>query len=209
MKKKIVSFMLALMLVISLVACSSNSIYGKWKMEADITDTIKGQLEKSLGTTIETDRKFFSYTEMTLNKDGTFSYVIDMEKMEESMHNFVESIAPHLEAYIYNTLEQQGISKENADQIFEAQKGMSIQEYVKKELSATKLNANATSTTGYYKVDGSKLYFASSKEALEDCEDYYVFEQSGDKLTFTEGHGKYSPDASSFPVVMPMEFKRQ
>ena len=216
MKKKIVLFVIIAALAINLIGCGAiKSIFsdkedlnGEWKMEADVTDIIKGQLESSLNTTITTDAKFRCYTVLTLNEDGTFSYKVDKEKTEASMHEFVDEIVPNVEEYIYNMLAEQGIDKEAADQIFETEKGMSIREYVSQQLSVMELNMTASNAGGYYKATDTNIYFASTKDGLTDCKDYYIYNLNGNTLTFSEGYGKYSKEAAKYPVVMPMEFHK-
>lgn len=217
MKKRIALLAFVAVLIIGLVGCDSikslifgenSTLYGKWSMEADVTEVIKEQLEASLNTTLSTNEKFYCYTELTLNKDGTYTYVIDKEKTEESMHKFIDDIAPDLEDYIYDNLAEQGFTKEEANGIFEKEKGMSIHDYVRKQLSVMELNMTASNVSGYYKADSPNLYFASSKEGLENCKDYYMFSLDGDRLVFSAGYGKYASDAATYPVVMPMEFHK-
>lgn len=217
MKKRITLLALVAVLIIGLVGCDSikslifgenSTLYGKWSMEADVTEVIKEQLEASLNTTLSTNEKFYCYTELTLNEDGTYTYVIDKEKTEESMHRFIDDIAPDLEDYIYDNLAEQGFTKEEANGIFEKEKGMSIHDYVREQLSVMELNMTASNVSGYYKATDTNIYFASTKDGLTDCKDYYMYNLKGNTLTFSEGYGKYSKEAAKYPIVMPMEFHK-
>ena len=214
MKKltKLTVLLLALVMVLSLCACGGDdagkALVGSWGLEYDLADALANELGSDYAD-------FDASLKMTLmfdfNADGTFKMYVEEESFTKNFDAWLDELVDYSADMLYDILEGQGMSREEADDFILQTFGMNMDEYtqaLRAEL-ASELDANElmgeVETSGTYKTKGDKLYMAEGSDKID--ESYYdIFTVSGNKLTLDlpegvdESEGEIVP-GMSYPLV--------
>lgn len=202
--KKLLCLLLALVMVLSLAACSeSDSGSKRDKKDKDKEEVV--ELEDGIVGTWTVD---ITFTEEMLGLEGmsmegipvSFTFNEDDEvtlSFSDDAVEIVEEQMPDLMVeYLYAQMESEGMSREDADAMFEEYYGSSIVDYVKTSLEGEDFSSmfDGVEDTFDYEVDGDKLTIDGYEMTAEI---------KGDKLTITEDEDEFWGDVGlELPVVL-------
>ena len=153
---------------------------------------------------------------LTLGEDGTYSMQADKEATVTALHTYLQGCGSDIEAALYKTAEESGLSREDYDAAFEQSTGSSVSDYVAEQISQLDEESLLSSLeedeeSGVYKAADGKLYF-EEQEADFSEEDYVSYTLEGGKLTFTSVTGD-AMDLQSLSEMLgdlfPMVFTKQ
>lgn len=225
--KRILCLLLALMLVLSMAACSGEK-QNPDKEDRDEEETttesttketesepttepepsLQEQLEGSwlLYLSINADNSGLEGFEsdaalpvlFTFYADGTFVQETYSPEIESAIARLKQDLADYMVENIYSTLESEGYSRAVIDKEFQSAYGMTIVEYAQSQVE--KLDAEAfieKRKEGSYTLTGDQLYMDSRNETLTIAID-------GDTMTILDSDDadKWKPVIGDFPVEL-------
>lgn len=184
--KKISALVLALVLVLSLFAgCSKDTLVGKWEGKADISEVMAAAMTQVLGEGIEfTPDAVYLYATITMNKDGTYSFEFDKDKTTQSVLVMIDDLHEPLVETIYQSLEAQGVTREQADAAIKESTGVTVADYVQSEIDSMKdsidLDLDSDNMSGNYETKDGSLTLHS-----EEGDEVVQYTLNGNSLTLS------------------------
>lgn len=141
-------------------------LIGNWKITMDYSALMGIMYEELAGMDIPLELTLL----LTFHEDGTYYFGLDEDALMETYTNY-------LLEFTYRTFEDEGMTREDADEMIEYAYGVTMEEYIIM-LCETEMENMSEDLyeSGSYTIEGNKLY-------LGDREDYEVFTVSGDTLT--------------------------
>ena len=217
--KSLALCLLALALVLALAGCGGgkSDLPGTYKIDLDLAPALNSAMTQ-LGLAEEDLADLtlpVPYT-LTLGEDGTYSMQADKEATVTALHTYLQGRGSAIEAVLYKTAEESGLSREDYDAAFEQSTGSSVSDYVAEQISRLDEESLLSSLeedeeSGVYKAADGKLYF-EEQEADFSEEDYVSYTLEGGKLTFTSVTGD-AMDLQSLSEMLgdlfPMVFTKQ
>ena len=217
--KSLALCLLALALVLALAGCGGgkSDLPGTYKIDLDLAPALNSVMTQ-LGLAEEDLADLtlpVPYT-LTLGEDGTYSMQADKEATVTALHAYLQGSGSAIEAALYKTAEESGLSREDYDAAFEQSTGSSVSDYVAEQISQLDEESLLSSLeedeeSGVYKAADGKLYF-EEQEADFSEEDYVSYTLEGGKLTFTSVTGD-AMDLQSLSEMLgdlfPMVFTKQ
>lgn len=217
--KSLALCLLALALVLALAGCGGgkSDLPGTYKIDLDLAPALNSAMTQ-LGLAEEDLADLtlpVPYT-LTLGEDGTYSMQADKEATVTALHTYLQGCDSAIEAALYKTAEESGLSREDFDAAFEQSTGSSVSDYVAEQISQLDEESLLSSLeedeeSGVYKAADGKLYF-EEQEADFSEEDYVSYTLEGGKLTFTSVTGD-AMDLQSLSEMLgdlfPMVFTKQ
>lgn len=217
--KSLALCLLALALVLALAGCGGgkSDLPGTYKIDLDLAPALNSVMTQ-LGLAEEDLADLtlpVPYT-LTLGEDGTYSMQADKEATVTALHTYLQGCGSAIEAELYKTAEESGLSREDYDAAFEQSTGSSVSDYVAEQISQLDEESLLSSLeedeeSGVYKAADGKLYF-EEQEADFSEEDYVSYTLEGGKLTFTSVTGD-AMDLQSLSEMLgdlfPMVFTKQ
>ena len=217
--KSLALCLLALALVLALAGCGGgkSDLPGTYKIDLDLAPALNSAMTQ-LGLAEEDLADLtlpVPYT-LTLGEDGTYSMQADKEATVTALHTYLQGCSSAIEAALYKTAEEPGLSREDFDAAFEQSTGSSVSDYVAEQISQLDEESLLSSLeedeeSGVYKAADGKLYF-EEQEADFSEEDYVSYTLEGGKLTFTSVTGD-AMDLQSLSEMLddlfPMVFTKQ
>ena len=202
--KKLLCLLLALVMVLSLAACAdSDSGSKRSKKDKDEEEVV--ELEDAIVGAWTVD---LTFTEEMLQLEGVnidgIPMVFDFDKNGEVTVTFSDEATAILEDklmvvmedMVYSELEAGGMSRDEIDEMFETEYGMSLQEYMAEAVKEADFGSilDQMEETCDYEVDGDKLIMDGYEMTVEI---------KGNKLTITESEdGFWDEIYMELPVVM-------
>lgn len=210
MKKRIVSVVLMLAMLLALTACGSGDeakLVGKWKCEMDLAEQINEEmgLDEEMAQYLNFD-SFEIVVYMEFTKDGTYSMYADKDvleaTMDEVLEDFADGMAEYLEAAI---LEQTGLEM-SADEILAAS-GITMDDMMAQAFPEDMVDeiADGMKQEGKFEAKDGKLFTSAGLEYNVDPAVYETYELSGSTLTVT---GYVGDDADEIFSVYPLTFSK-
>ena len=217
--KSLALCLLALALVLALAGCGGgkSDLPGTYMIDLDLAPALNSAMTQ-LGLAEEDLADLtlpVPYT-LTLGEDGTYSMQADKEATVTALHTYLQGCGSAIEAALYKTAEESGLSREDFDAAFEQSTGSSVSDYVAEQISQLDEESLLSSLeedeeSGVYKAADGKLYF-EEQEADFSEEDYVSYTLEGGKLTFTSVTGD-TMDLQSLSEMLgdlfPMVFTKQ
>lgn len=210
MKKRIVSVVLLLAMLLALTACGggdADKLVGTWKCEMDLAEQINAEMDLDAETAEYLNFDSFEIVVfMEFNKDGTYSMYADMDALEESLDaavaDFSDGMAQYLEAMIYA---QTGVEM-TAEEILAAS-GMTMDDMMAEAFPDDMAEDIAEGMTmeGKFEAKDGKLFTSAGMDYNVDPEVYETYELDGNTLTIT---GYVGDDADDVFGVYPLVFKK-
>ena len=210
MKKRIVSVVLLLAMLLALTACGggdADKLVGTWKCEMDLAEQINAEMGLDAETAEYLNFDSFEIVVfMEFNKDGTYSMYADMDALEESLDaavaDFSDGMAQYLEAMIYA---QTGVEM-TAEEILAAS-GMTMDDMMAEAFPDDMAEDIAEGMTmeGKFEAKDGKLFTSAGMDYNVDPEVYETYELDGNTLTIT---GYVGDDADDVFGVYPLVFKK-
>ena len=165
--KSLALCLLALALVLALAGCGGgkSDLPGTYKIDLDLAPALNSVMTQ-LGLAEEDLADLtlpVPYT-LTLGEDGTYSMQADKEATVTALHTYLQGCSSAIEAALYKTAEESGLSREDYDAAFEQSTGSSVSDYVAEQISQLDEESLLSSLeedeeSGVYKAADGKLYF--------------------------------------------------
>ena len=126
--KSLALCLLALALVLALAGCGGgkSDLPGTYKIDLDLAPALNSAMTQ-LGLAEEDLADLtlpVPYT-LTLGEDGTYSMQADKEATVTALHTYLQGCGSAIEAALYKTAEESGLSREDFDAAFEQSTGSS------------------------------------------------------------------------------------
>lgn len=210
MKKRILSVILMLAILLSFTACGSGDkekLVGTWKCEMDLVE----QINTEMGLDEESAEylNFDSFTivlYMQINEDDTYSLYADTDALEQTMEaakaSFAEGMTKYLEDMV---LAETGIAM-SADDILAAS-NTTMDEMLAEAFPEGMVEelAEGMKQEGKFKAKDGRLYTSAGLEYEVDPAVYETYTLEGTTLTLLEYVGE---DAGDTMNVYPMVFNK-
>ena len=194
--KKLLALLLAVVMLFALAACGDSGAVKDEDPPKTTTapveeDTLEGEWVTTLAVTGEMMGADGLDTEVAITlmvrfDEDTYTMYVDQDALEDSIDAFVEDMTDFMIDMVYDGLMESGMSKEEADAMFEMSYGMTVEEYCVETVEELDLQGELGSMNeemeeaGDYTVDGDTLTLISEDEEVE-----YTFVLDGDKLTLS------------------------
>lgn len=218
--KKTIAALLALVMALSLTACSKNEtkkLVGTWQYAMDLTQVMNEEMAESYELEeLDSAATFCVYMDFTVAEDGAYTLGVDMDATGESLTGYYQALTPVLAELVYAAGEAQGMSREEYDKALEAM-GMTVEEYISTifsavdmgELLTLMLGSDAgTESAGWCKAVDGQLFMAETAGEL-DAAGYVAYTLNSDgTMSWTDDDGQLSGQLTaqeqeliSFPMV--------
>ena len=218
--KKTIAALLALVMALSLTACSKNEtkkLVGTWQYAMDLTQVINEEMAESYELKdLDSAAAFCVYMDFTVAEDGAYTLGVDMDATGESLTGYYQALTPVLAELVYAAGEAQGMSREEYDKALEAM-GMTVEEYISTifsavdmgELLTLMLGSDAgTESAGWCKAVDGQLFRAETAVEL-DAAGYVAYTLNSDgTMSWTDDDGQLSGQLTAqeqelitFPMV--------
>ena len=218
--KKTIAALLALVMALSLTACSKNEtkkLVGTWQYAMDLTQVMNEEMAESYELEeLDSAATFCVYMDFTVAEDGAYTLGVDMDATGESLTGYYQALTPVLAELVYAAGEAQGMSREEYDKALEAM-GMTVEEYISTIFSAVDmgdlltlmLGSDAgTESAGWCKAVDGQLFMAETAGEL-DAAGYVAYTLNSDgTMSWTDDDGQLSGQLTaqeqeliSFPMV--------
>ena len=210
MKKRILSVILMLAILLSFTACGSGDkekLVGTWKCEMDLAE----QINTEMGLDEESAEylNFDSFTivlYMQINEDDTYSLYADTDALEQTMEAAMASFAEGMTKYLEDmVLAETGIAM-SADDILAAS-NTTMDEMLAEAFPEGMVEelAEGMKQEGKFKAKDGKFYTSAGLEYEVDPAVYEPYTLEGTTLTLLEYVGE---DAGDTMNVYPMVFNK-
>ena len=193
---------------------SKLDIAGKWVYECDCTDLFLEQLGKDVD--IDIDAELIYTLVLDLDDDGTFELYFDEDKITDSIESIMSELTDAAADMIYEELEKQGYSKDQADADFYTAYGKDVKSYAEEMVSsyadydALEKKIRELTLEGYYKVEDDILLLSEDEDDFDDAEEW-EFKLKEDQLTIRSIENQNKAFAEEFEkreFEFPMKFER-
>ena len=201
--------------LLSACGSKGDDLNGNWTATLDFTDECKAYFQDQIagemgdmGDIIDPDQLFdlsklnaVMTWNMELKSDGSITMTVDGQQLVDSMGDVMNSMKDNLIAAIPQIMEasfaQDGMTMEDVEQAL-ALMGMSMEEMQEQmaaeleesfetEVAAELAGLDVSATeSGYYVVEGNKLYLLDNKGDKPSENSWMEFELQGDKLVVTD-----------------------
>lgn len=168
---------------------SDGALAGTWRLDYDISQAVISELGEEFE---DFQTPLVIPLMFELGEDGSFNIYIS-EEFPENYDAWEEDFLTYSIDLIYDTLEDMGISKEQAQEMIKEEYGYSLEDYFRKsieeEIDDSMLEElMSLKETGRYEVQGDRLYITDESGEM-DYDAYETFIVEGDTLTFLKPEG--------------------
>ena len=206
--KKTIAALLALVMALSLTACSKNEtkkLVGTWQYAMDLTQVMNEEMDESYELEeLDGTAAFCVYMDFTVAEDGAYTLGVDMDATGESLTGYYQALTPVLAELVYAAGEEQGMSREEyLSTIFSA--------VDMGELLTLLLGSDAgTESTGWCKAVDGQLVMAETADEL-DAAGYVAYTLNSDgTMSWTDDDGQLSGQLTAQEqelIAFPMVWK--
>lgn len=198
------------------VSLDTETVCGQWKAKQDISPWLDQNLaDASNGILSAEDSPVYLNITLDMKEDGglTVSCILD----EPSFQNYSDQLISHGLDYVLDRYWEQWMTQEAV----EAQLGMTVVQYsemFRENMGQAITQAAAgmregLSYTGYYAVDGEKLYVADDAQQLSGMDSYVHIRWGNGQLCLQKPVGSDTVDIFSkletYGMEMPWDFTKQ
>ncbi len=222
--KKFLALALAVVMLLCFAGCAKDrvapvavsdaeKIVGSWTCEVDLTEYMNANMGDIGLEGFEMDAvPLYIYLNFDFDKDGTCALYLDEDKTIDSMTKYIDALMDSLVEYMYDMMEDEGMSREEVDQLF----GMSLSEYFDQQMAEqltpeilAESFEDVENAEGFYKLDNGKLYVADTEEELKETEDYVTYSFDGNTLKLDAGSDEdVFEDFEELGIELPLVFEK-
>lgn len=215
--KRFSALLLVLVLALSLAACGKNeaeALYGTWTVHLDMSDTMNDTLsETGLDADIMeglSDLKLEFLVHLSFDEEG-YTMSLDQEATEKALEDYFVGLQDLMVEYLYQTFENEGLSKEDADELFLDSYHMGVEDFVSSLFDEIRgsvdLTAEVEDEAGLYAVEDGKIWFGSTEEELNSKAVSVEYQMDGDTLTMDHPQGN-ALSLDAVKDLLPLVFER-
>ena len=122
--KRVITVLLAVLLVLSLAACGSGvetkKLAGTWTCTIDVTDRMNAAAEQALGlSAADGAAKMPLQLVLTVTEDGAYTLRYDSDAARTALDAYAAALHPAAVESVYAAAEEQGLSREEYDAAME------------------------------------------------------------------------------------------
>lgn len=215
--KKLFAILLTLVLALSVTACGSNDkgaeLVGTWRYEMDMAEYMNDQMAQVLGGENVPDTAMSLFLTMTFNEDGTFLIDVDADATGASFDAYIQALKPDMMEMIYQQSQDAGLTREEFDAAL-ADQGTSVENLLDSVLAMFDISSmletlEGTSSTGYYKTAGGKLFMSDNADDLSD-DTGVAYKVSGKTMSWADPSGIMEEyEESGITISLPMVWEKQ
>ena len=226
MKKlsKLIALLLALALAFCLVACDkdeknktdADKILGNWVCSFDLREALREELAESLGDdSVAPNRSIYVNLMLTFD-DGAFTLTAEVDK--NSLVSYMEAMIDNMIDYLYDMMEDQGVSQKEFEDAIKSEYGKTLREYVREQVDLLLEDAAdemSFEQSGYYELDEEKgcIYIGEDRDELNSKEEAIEYRFSGNKLIvsgiISDGEKLDDPiNLKEYGMELPWEFNK-
>ena len=192
----------------------ADAIVGTWEWNLDMSTFMIESLSQSMGMDISersADLKFDFSCIFEFAANGTCKVHFDEDKLSTTFNTFLADFCVVLTEVTYETVAQQGVSKEDADANFMSQYGCSIAEYfssiLTESLDLTSVFGQLPTLETTYKLEGDQLTMAQDGVYHDDAATISI---DGDTMTLDgELDSSILADFASYGIELPITLTRR
>ena len=193
--KRVITVLLAVLLVLSLAACGSGvetkKLAGTWTCTIDVTDRMNAAAEQALGlSAADGAAKMPLQLVLTVTEDGAYTLRYDSDAARTALDAYAAALHPAAVESVYAAAEEQGLSREEYDAAME-KAGITMDDMVAaifagvdEEELLSLLTGRSAALTGYCRAES-----AAELAETADCLSYTL---SDGTMTWTDAQGELS-----------------
>lgn len=138
---------------------TETDLTGNWYWQLDMTSYLEAELGTELGTELKLETPFYLDMFLSLAEDGTYKLYADKALLANNIDTLRTTLVAPMVEYLYTTLTEDGTSRTEIDELFEATYKMGITEYVTELLKDMDFEIDAADFTsdGTYSFDGETV----------------------------------------------------
>ena len=201
--KRVITALLAALLVLSLAACGSGvetkKLAGTWTCTIDVTDRMNAAAEQALGlSAADGAAKMPLQLVLTVAEDGAYTLRYDSDAVRTALDAYAAALRPTAVESVYAAAEEQGLSREEYDAAME-KAGITMDDMVAaifagvdEEELLSLLTGRSAAITGYCRAEGGQLYLADTAADLTETADCLSYTLSDGTMTWTDAQGELS-----------------
>ena len=205
--KRVITVLLAALLVLSLVACGSGvetkKLAGTWTCTVDVTDRMNAAAEQALGlSAADGAAKMPLQLVLTVTEDGAYTLRYDSDAARTALDAYAAALRPAAVESVYAAAEEQGFSREEYDAAME-KAGITMDDMVAaifagvdEEELLSLLTGRSAAITGYCRAEGGQLYLADTAADLTETADCLNYTLSDGTMTWTDAQGQQPADGT-------------
>ena len=231
--KKILSLVLALLMMVSALfafaSCDENPsddkkenveenkeekkddaelILGTWEAEIDYTELMNSDsgLDEEMADYIKVED--FKFTvRATMNKDGTYKFVVTEESAKKALDNFKKAMVSGYKDYFADMAAEYDMTVEDFLAEMEVS---SVEEFVDLFFGEEMMEVFTAefNSEGIYKIENGKFYTSNDGEDEIDESEYETYELSENEFKLIEYVGGDEEDSEFNEYIYPIIFKR-
>ena len=192
--KRVITVLLAALLVLSLAACGSRvetkKLAGTWTCTIDVTDRMNAAAEGTAQMPLQ--------LVLTVTEDGAYTLRYDSDAARTALDAYAAALHPAAVESVYAAAEEQGFSREEYDAAME-KAGITMDDMVAaifagvdEEELLSLLTGRSAAITGYCRAEGGQLYLADTAADLAETADCLSYTLSDGTMTWTDAQGELS-----------------
>ncbi len=201
--KRVITVLLAVLLVLSLAACGSGvetkKLAGTWTCTIDVTDRMNAAAEQALGlSAADGAAKMPLQLVLTVTEDGAYTLRYDSDAVRTALDAYAAALHPAAVESVYAAAEEQGLSREEYDAAME-KAGITMDDMVAaifagvdEEELLSLLTGRSAAITGYCRAESGQLYLADTAAELAETADCLSYTLSDRTMTWTDAQGELS-----------------
>ena len=200
--KRVITALLAALLVLSLAACGSGvetkKLAGTWTCTIDVTDRMNAAAEQALGLSADGTAQMPLQLVLTVAEDGAYTLRYDSDDVRTALDAYAAALHPAAVESVYAAAEEQGLSREEYDAAME-KAGITMDDMVAaifagvdEEELLSLLTGRSAAITGYCRAESGQLYLADTAAELAETADCLSYTLSDGTMTWTDAQGELS-----------------
>ena len=207
--KKIVSFILVLVMVLSMAACGAaqkDPLIGTWKGSIDMSKMM-GEMLEAEGMTLATPVEGLAFDIVfTFTEEGTVEATVDKES--------VKAMAVKLVDFMVNLMLDE-LKKQNLDLSALGMDEQTIRTMLEKKIDVEELvgSFEMENESGYYRYKDGKIYGGDTLEELEENiandDDYIAIELKGNQFLLLDIVSEGEKMSDELPAALPITMTKQ
>ena len=214
--KRVITALMAALLVLSLAACGSGvetkKLAGTWTCTIDVTDRMNAAAEQALGlSAADGTAQMPLQLVLTVTEDGAYTLRYDSDAVRTALDAYAAALHPAAVESVYAAAEEQGFSREEYDAAME-KAGITMDDMVAAIFAGVDEEELLSLLTGYCRAEGGQLYLADTAAELAETADCLSYTLSDGTMTWTDAQGELSSQLTEQEqelLRMPLTWTKQ
>ncbi len=196
-------------------SADKEKIVGLWTCKMNFSEYMADYTEVIEGFDMSGVELYF-YLDFEFEADGSCTLCLDKEKTIDSIMVYVDAMVAEIIECMYQAMENEGMSREQVDDLYETSCGMTPAEYFYNGIHAqitpeilVESFEEVEPTEGFYKFKDGRLYIADTEEELKNAEEYVTYSFEGESLKIDRGNNDSLFKAfEDYDIELPLIFEK-